>query len=202
MNQYHKINSVYKRDEKGNILIGQYSQPEFKYLERNEWWFTEKVDGTNIRFQYRGRGPMVEPNYYYGGPTLKIQGKTGNAQIPDFLLLELQKYMMLPLWQEKFGNDDVCLYGEGYGAKIQKGGGNYIPHGTDFILFDVKIGDFWLKREDIEEIAQHFGMKIVPILDSNLPLIDAIDWIKDIGEGNADDLGQSRVAETTSRGGG
>jgi len=58
----------------------------------------------------------------------------------------------------------IVLYGEGYGARIQKGGGNYIPDGVDFILFDVKVGGWWLKREGIEEIAESLGVKAVPII--------------------------------------
>ena len=57
------------------------------------------------------------------------------------------------------------MYGEGYGAKIQKGGGNYRPE-QDFVLFDIKIGDWWLQRPDIEEIANQLDIDIVPIIGS------------------------------------
>ena len=51
MNEYHKIQTVFKRDiqSKGKTLIeGQWTLPEFEYLASNIWAFTEKVDGTNI----------------------------------------------------------------------------------------------------------------------------------------------------------
>ena len=64
-----------------------------------------------------------------------------------------------------FDDADVCLYGEGYGAKIQKGGGNY-RQDQSFVLFDVKIGDWWLQREDVEDVASRMGLDIVPILCS------------------------------------
>ena len=32
------------------------------------------------------------------------------------------------------------------------------------ILFDVKIGDWWLQRKDVEDIAKFFGIDIVPII--------------------------------------
>lgn len=54
-------------------------------------------------------------------------------------------------------------YGEGYGAKIQKGGGNY-RQDQDFVLFDVKIGDWWLERSSVEEIASALKLDIVPII--------------------------------------
>ena len=58
----------------------------------------------------------------------------------------------------------ACLYGEGYGAKIQKGGGSYKPDGVDFVLFDVKVGDWWLRRADVENVASKFGLECVPIV--------------------------------------
>ena len=40
---------------------------------------------------------------------------------------------------EVFPDGAAVLYGEGYGAKIQKGGGNYRAD-QDFVLFDVRVG--------------------------------------------------------------
>jgi hypothetical protein len=57
----------------------------------------------------------------------------------------------------------LCLYGEGYGAKIQKIGGLYRPD-QDFVLFDVRIGEWWLQRADVEDIAQKLELDIVPII--------------------------------------
>mgnify|MGYP001604261791 FL=1 len=52
MIEYHKINSLYKRDPRGKMLFGDYSCPEFEYLQNNEWSFQEKIDGTNIRVRW------------------------------------------------------------------------------------------------------------------------------------------------------
>ena len=44
--------TVFKRDMATNmktLLEGQYSEPAFAFLRDNEWVWTEKVDGTNIR---------------------------------------------------------------------------------------------------------------------------------------------------------
>lgn len=162
MTSYHKIQTVFKRDmqNNGKIIVGEYSCEEFKYLANNQWVFTEKVDGTNIRVMWDGE------NITFGG-------KTDNASIPIFLLYKLQELFegtaKKKLFKEIFTFDDdekveVCLYGEGYGAKIQKGGGNYISDGVNFVLFDVKIGDLFLERENVEDIAKKLGIKIVPII--------------------------------------
>lgn len=156
MSEYHKINTIFKRDLRGNIMHGDYSLPVFEYLKDNEWVFTEKVDGTNIRV-------IWEPSQSI---PLRYGGRTDNASIPVFLLDRLNDIFMashaVGVLGAKF-KDGVCLYGEGYGAKIQKGGGNYKADGQDFVLFDVKIGRWWLERQDVEEIAASLGIDVVPI---------------------------------------
>lgn len=154
MKEYHKIQTVFLRDPATKfrtLLEGEWAKPEFEYLANNEWVFTEKVDGTNIRVMFNGN-------------TIAFGGKTDDAQIPSFLVARLQQ-QFLPqqsIFAEKFPNG-VCLYGEGYGAKIQKGGGNYRSD-QGFVLFDVKVGDWWLQRLDVEDVAKSLGIGVVPII--------------------------------------
>lgn len=160
---YHKINSVYKRDSKGNFIIGEYSCQEFQYLESCDWVWTEKVDGMNTRVIWDGES--IE---------LKFAGKSDNAQIPAKLQSRLSE--LFPI-DKFYGRPSLCLYGEGYGAKIQKGGGNYNPDGNDFVLFDVKVDRWWLKRDAVEGIAKDLGVDVVPEIGvGTLP--DAIEFAK------------------------
>lgn len=164
MDEYHKIQTVYLRDPKTNfkkLLVGEFALPEFKYLAHNDWVFTEKVDGTNIRIMFDGQ-------------QITFGGKTNQAQIPALLVARLQTLFLpqIETFRLKF-QDGVCLYGEGYGARIQKGGGNYRPD-QNFVLFDVKIGDFWLERNNVEEIATALGIEIVPIIGTGT-LQDMVD---------------------------
>jgi ATP-dependent RNA circularization protein (DNA/RNA ligase family) len=156
--EYHKIHSLFKRDEKGRMLIGEYSKPEFEYLRSNLWVFDEKVDGTNIRLMWDGN-------------KITIGGKTDNAQIPTFLYSRLNELIDGKGYGLIFDRP-ATIYGEGYGARIQKGGGNYNPDGVDFVVFDIRIGDIWLKRVDVCDIAGKLGLAIIP----------------SIGEGTLDDL--------------
>lgn len=173
MKEYHKIQTVFKRDERTKRIIeGDYTLPEFEYLKDNTWVFTEKVDGTNIRVMWNGESVV-------------FGGKTDSAQMPVFLLYKLQelfegtakKELLKETFSSPEGPAQVCLYGEGYGAKIQKGGGNYNPKGVDFVLFDVKIGDWWLQREDVAGIAQKLGVGVVPIVGKGM-LTDAIEMTR------------------------
>jgi hypothetical protein len=181
MKEYPKINSIYKRDEEtGKFLEGQWSSPEFEYLANNQWIATEKVDGTNIRIIYsREDDPEKLSSTDFlscKSPGLQIKGKTDNSQTPKFLLTKLEE--LFPLSKFKDFEHSITLYGEGYGEKIQSGG-KYCK-GQDFILFDVKVGNWWLKREDVENIAQKLEIKVVPIVCPNitLNLNQAIDLIK------------------------
>lgn len=79
------------------------------------------------------------------------------------------------LFEQKFGESDVILFGEGYGPKIQNGG--TYRDDVSFILFDVQIGDTWLKRESVEDIAKTFGIDVVPIIFTG-NLQQAIDYVK------------------------
>jgi hypothetical protein len=155
MKEYHKIQSIYKRDEKTHqFLIGQFSRPEFEYLQNNQWVFTEKVDGTNIRVMW-------------DGTEIKFGGKSDNAQTPMDLIRRLDEIFKdkTKLFKSIFPDvqTEVCLYGEGYGAGIQKGGGNY-KKTKDFVLFDVKIGQWWLRRYDVQDIALKLELDVVPII--------------------------------------
>lgn len=164
MKEYHKIQTMFKRDmsKHGQIIEGDWTVPEFEYLKDNNWVFTEKVDGTNIRIKWEGG-------------IMSLGGKTDNASIPAFLIDAIRVMDLIPKFQQHFADVDVCLYGEGYGAKIQKGG----CYRTDqsFVLFDVKIGDWWLERGNVDDISKKFGLEIVPIIGEG-SLADAISVVR------------------------
>jgi len=153
MNKYPKIQTVYLRDPatKYRTLLKEFARPEFEYLANNEWVFTEKVDGTNIRIGWDGE-------------RIVLGGRTERAQIPAFLVNKLQEMFPPGKFLSLYPDLQMTLYGEGYGARIQKGGGNYIPDGVSFILFDVMINDNWLARENVEDIAAKLDIDVVPIV--------------------------------------
>jgi len=168
METYHKIQTVFKRDPETKfktLLEGEYSLPEFDYLKNNKWVFTEKVDGTNIRVMWDGL-------------ELRFKGKTDAAEIPKPLFVRLKERFTESIMAEHFGieNTGVCLYGEGYGAKIQKGGGNYRKD-QDFVLFDVDIDSWWLKRSCVKDISKNLNIDIVPVVGSGT-LIDMVEMCK------------------------
>jgi len=198
MREYHKIQSVYKRDPVQNnkrFLVGEWSMPEFEYLSMCDWTWTEKVDGTNVRIGWDGPSE-----------TVTLGGRTADAQMPVFLIRRLTELFHATALRAVFGDGaDIMLVGEGYGAKIQKVGGLYKPDGVDFILFDALVGDVWLERHNVEDIAAKLGIDVVPIVGRGT-LLDAIDTVKaprmaGIGQAPSEGLVMRPSTELRTRGG-
>lgn len=166
MSEYHKIQTMFKRDmesKKKSLIEGAWTCPEFEYLANNKWVFTEKVDGTNIRVIFKdGR--------------ITFGGRTDNANIPAKLVTRLnEKFLPMAGMMVNVFKDGAVLYGEGYGAGIQSGG--TYRQDQDFVLFDVMVGSWWLKREDVADVASKLSLDIVPIIGDGT-LHDAIAKVK------------------------
>lgn len=155
MREYPKIETIFSRDTEGTkkLIFGTYRDETVKYLRFNDWQFTEKIDGTNISVEWDGHA-------------VSFHGRTERAQIPKHLLEYLEKTFLTTeaeeLFEQTYGDKNVIMYGEGYGAKIQNGG-NYRSD-VSFILFDVLIGDNWQEREWVEKTAKMFGIDAVPVV--------------------------------------
>lgn len=167
MREYHKIETVFNRSTDGDkrLIWGDYRNETVEYLANNIWQFTEKIDGTNIRI-------------HWDGHNVEIGGRTDKAQIPKHLMDYLSATFLTPeveeLFEQTYGEKDVMLFGEGYGAKIQNGG--EYRSDVSFILFDVLIGDNWQSREWVEATARMFSIDVVPIVLEGT-IGDGIDYV-------------------------
>ena len=167
MEKYHKIETVYKRDDGTKKLIeGEFRSETVEFLKDNTWLFTEKIDGTNVRVCWDGH-------------SVNFAGRTDNAQFHPTLSKRLNDLFCgedtEQLFEQKFGEKEVILFGEGYGPKIQNGG-NYRDD-VDFILFDVKVGGTFLEHENVVSIAKSFGIEYAPVLVSGT-IEDGVDYVK------------------------
>lgn len=168
MKEYHKIEAVFERDLAGSkkVCIGRFRNKAVEFLADNQWVFTEKIDGTNIRV-------------HWDGHKVEFGGRTERAQIPATLLNYLNETFLgdatEEIFEQKFDTTEATLYGEGYGAGIQKGG-LYRPD-VSFILFDVFIGSVWLERENVEDIAKAFGIDVVPIVGRGT-IAEAVEFVR------------------------
>ena len=147
MIEYPKIETVFVRDEQTRrVLPDQLRLPEFGAVR--SWAVSEKIDGTNIRV---GRE----------GGTVRITGRTDNAQFSGPAMDYLRSVFTVD-GLAHFADDDFVVFGELYGPKIQKGGG-YAP-GLRVRLFDVLVGHWWLKRDDVAGVAVALGIAAAPEL--------------------------------------
>ena len=182
MKEYEKIETLYVRDDKTKKLVeGKFRNETVELLKDIDWEFTEKIDGTNIRI-------------YWDGHKVSYYGRTDKAQIPSQLMNRLIELfggdINEEMFEQKFGDMPVMLIGEGYGAKIQKGGGDYRAD-NDFILFDVCINGNYQPRESVNEIANYFNIDVVPTIMIGR-LQDGVDYVKSKPKskiGNADSEG-------------
>ena len=188
--EYHKIETLYNRlpdfsvgSELRNPVYGAFKT----------WHVTEKIDGTNIRITLTEDGEVA------------LGGRTDAAQIPADLIQylhdtftpeKMQAAMWIPDAEGKVAPVKAVLYGEGYGAGIQKGGGLYRPDKA-FRLFDVLVSDqWWLDWKNVEDVAAKLSIKTAPYL-GDFTLEQIIDMVK-VGMPSVvsvEDSGQERMSE-------
>lgn len=173
--KYPKIQTIWKR-EGGRpccIVQGSYSRPEFESV--NRWHVTEKIDGMNVRI-------------IWDGERVEFRGRTDRAQMPQGLMEHLRAAFTADKMKNKFPGPAI-LFGEGYGAGIQKGG--KYSQDQKFVLFDALIDGWWLEPENIEDIAGCLQIDSVPVLGT-MDTMGAIDHVR-----RCHDIGNiSRLAET------
>jgi len=181
MKTYPKINTIFQRDlttKKSTIILGTWSEPEFEYLKDSLWLGYEKLDGQNVRIQYYpNRGDMF------------FKGKEENAKFFEGVEQRLSdifhKSKMTETFSEVFPPNEnkpyeVCLYGEVFGANIpaldKPGKIPYLDY-IDFRLIDVKIGNWWLSRDNVKDIASKLNIGTTQLAFKGT-LLEAIEFVK------------------------
>lgn len=163
MIEYPKIETLYDRDPVTHRVIpGQLRLPEFALPK--SWIVTEKIDGTNIRVGMTADGAV------------SFAGRTDKADIPPHLLAHLVDTYTPELMREVFNptaGEEVVLFVEGFGPKIQKGGELYRPD-VGSILFDVWFGGWWLEPENLIDVAGKLGVPHAPYLDFESHYLDGL----------------------------
>ena len=87
-------------------------------------------------------------------------------ELLDFLFPSVEPFTDL------FSVNPAVIYGEAYGAGVQKGG-NY-RNSVGFRIFDVRVGDIFLNWENVEDIADALGVSTVPVLNPDATLEEAM----------------------------
>jgi hypothetical protein len=143
-------------------------QPEVGLIDK--WHVTQKIDGMNIRIKLDD--PPPDTGGY--GELHTIMGRTDKAQLPGDLVSHINELLPDSYRELVYPMCDVWLYGEGYGAGIQKGG--HYRDDKGFILFDILVASpeeqnaWWLPWHEVRNIAQLLNLGTVPVLGEDVPL--------------------------------
>ena len=165
MSEYHKIETLYERDEQTFRLKPELVLKNRTYSLIKTWNWTEKIDGTNIRCIW---------DHITGKVT--FGSKSDNAQIHADLVRYLYENIPVENVRGVFPDVSAVLYGEGYGAGIRKGG-DYSDK-KKFILFDVLVdGKWWLSWENTCDVATKLHLETVPYL-GEMTLEDATTMVR------------------------
>jgi RNA ligase len=186
MREFPKTENLFVRDpDTYKLIVGELRDPAYAQIAR--WLVTEKVDGTNIRVLLR-LDPETEHLCGVSRMLTEVRGRSDNANLPPGLEQKIVQTIQANVetayhWLKEVTGDDpdivVCLYGEGYGAGIQKMGGAYRPKedGKAIRLFDVATsrveweddvalptGTWWRDWATVESAATALGLWTVPVL--------------------------------------
>ncbi len=175
--EYPKIDTLFDRYENFAVNTERIRRPEF--LVPKGFIVTEKIDGTNIRVSLEQERPDYPAVELRGDWAVRFYGHHEKSQMPPFLLEYLQETFTLDkmkaLWRGPGEAEyPIVLYGEGYGAKIQSGGDYRRDGDVSFRLFDVLIGESWLRRVDVESVATQLYILPVPYVHLGLLPIEVI----------------------------
>ena len=155
--EYPKIKTLYVRDEKTYRLKPELVLTNRVYGIIKTWHFTEKIDGTNIRCIW-DKGELA-----FGGRSDKSQV---HPDLIRFLYETVTPEKMAMAFPAAAGNPpmNAIVYGEGYGAGIQKCGGDYAPT-KGLLVFDVLVeGKWWMDWEAVCDVAGKLGLPTVPYI--------------------------------------
>jgi hypothetical protein len=157
--EYPKIETLFERSKETFIVdLERLKQPIF--ADFTHLVVTEKIDGMNIRVGFT-KGQEI-PN---------IAGRTDKAALPGGLLAHILAKLPMEKRDSLFneGADPattITLFGEGYGAGIQRGAA--LSATKKFILFDVLIeageGAWWMPDQTVTAFADRLGIPRVPII--------------------------------------
>jgi hypothetical protein len=152
---YTKYSSPFKKDEKF-MNTTELSQK----LPKGRWIKTEKVDGTNIRIILDTQDENRERNFYIGSRKLILnQNDKSSNQFFD-CLNDINIFKLIEYFKDV--KQTIIIYGEGYGAGVQKGG-IYSPK-KNFRVFDIRIGNAYQDWEYIEKVCIDNQLNIVPVI--------------------------------------
>lgn len=207
--EYPKIETIFNRNPENmrHVVMGDLRWDEFGLVDR--WLVTEKIHGTNVRVAYEdgiirfgGRSDDAQMPIFLLDTLREMftverfaeiwpveepddEARSAIAVCPTPMYHDTHRYCPSCPWQEA-QLPHVVLYGEGYGAKIQKGGSNYRSN-QSFRLFDVVVRGvdratgqpkwWWLEWDNVIDVALKLDLLTVPVIEADATTAHAISLV-------------------------
>jgi len=154
--KYDKFSSPFKKDERF-INTEELSQK----LPDGSWIITEKIDGTNIRIILTKPDDEGNREVHIGSRKLILNKSDKGSKV----YLDCIEEINLNKIQEYFKDVDstVIIYGEGYGAGVQKGG--IYSSKKNFRVFDIRIGKAYQDFSYVKKVCIDNQLNLVPVID-------------------------------------
>jgi hypothetical protein len=123
-----------------------------------ECYALEKIHGTSAHISWKED---------------KLSFFSGGAKHPAFLSLFDQLALRSQL--DLSGIKSLTFFGEAYGGNVMKMKQTY-GDTLKFVVFEVKVGEYWLNVPAAAELAKQFGFDFVPYcrIDTTLEALDAV----------------------------
>jgi RNA ligase len=219
--EYPKTENLLSRDQDSHkLVLGRLRHRAYEQV--NEWLVTEKIDGTNIRLRLTWGGST----YATPIPVAEVLGRSDAAQLPKRFaeealpcgltaslgaqLFEAMKEITPGLKLTADGSLDpisgplmqMVIYGEGYGAGIQKGG--YYSPIKRLRIFDVVTGHYatspyWRPWSDVVLVAQILGLQTVPLIYERATTDEVMDYVHDKPHSGVSPLENTDIYRTPLR---
>lgn len=152
---------------------------------KDEWFATEKIDGTSTTFTMR-RGGFLKGNDFYvcsRNVVFDTPEKAERCYYASNVYLEMaEKYHMEDVLNKMLALDDtldfVTIQGETYGKNIQKREYGLKDH--DLMVFNVILGGkdgsvIRLNPRQMTELMEQYDIPCVPIVDEHFILPDTVE---------------------------
>lgn len=182
MIKYPSIETLFKRNESGKVT------PELRITDFDNIKniiITEKLDGTNAQI-------LLSINYVTMDVKVRFCSRENEIERKDIMFIANTCYKKLKIdkiaeWyynnialnqkegRLKENSNEMRLFGEVYGAGINKGG--LYSKERDFRLFDIQIGNHFTNYSNLIDIAEKLEIKVVPIIYQG-PILDLLEYEK------------------------
>ena len=155
--------------------------------EKNEWFATEKIDGTSTTFTMKGRGWkrqffICSRNVCFDTPAKMAEGAWYDTNVYQEMAIKYDIEKVLSAIMEKYKIlDYVTLQGETYGEGIQKRDYSLKEH--RFMAFNLIFGyknglrRRWNPRE-MTDILKDYNVPCIPIIDEKYILPDTVEELR------------------------